>query len=367
MHTLIFRGRAAISPAYFTVLLGLLLGSCAGGQVPVTNPATLTHVSPSGAGPAALPAPAAMSPAGPTSPAAPLPPQTAPAPAMPATPGAATVPPSPPADGLSVALRSDPTLCMGSDAPGAVRVVACTSPQALRLTLSRGQWRSKDNRCLDLSHGALVDGTPLVMAPCAATAASPTQQWSVDKLGYIFFSSAQATSKCVFAAAAGNVAGTALQLAACNTAALQWTVGGEGMEVRLGAGRAACLTDSAAAGNGAAVTVAACHNLPTQRWVLAGGQLRLLDGKAMATCLDINKNTDVGGQVASASLDTWACNALSAEAFLFDGSDGSVRLQSRPTLCAQAAIAVPVGSAPSPVDLGACTPGSTWTLAPLGS
>jgi hypothetical protein len=247
-----------------------------------------------------------------------------------------------------------------------VQVVACTSPQAMRLTLSRGQWRSKDNRCLDLSRGAVVDGTPLVMAPCAAGAASLTQQWSVDRLGYIFFAGAQTPSKCVFAAAAGNVTGTALQLAACNTAALQWTVGGEGMELRLGAGRAACLTDAGGTGNGAAVTTAACHNLPTQRWVLDGGQLRLLDGKAMAMCLDVNKNVDAGSPTAPAALDTWACNALGAEAFLFDGNDGSLRLQSRPTLCAEAA-AAPAGAAATPVNLGACTTTSTWTLAPLAN
>jgi hypothetical protein len=263
---------------------------------------------------------------------------------------------APSSSGFSLALRLASGLCMGTDGQGSAKLTRCTGPYVARFAWRNGQLIAPNGQCLDLTGSQAVAGAPLVFTACApATQSHPTQTFSFDGQGALGLG--QASGQCVFAGAGavqgtidGLAVGQPLTLGKCSAASLQWTIAPEGTTVRPSADPSQCLQ---ATGNspqaGANAVLTSCNGSAAQLWTMAGNQLRLQQGSAL--CLDVNKNVDRGGT----GVDLWGCNSASTEAFRLTGADGSLRLQSQPTLCAQA-------TAGGGVVLDACNASTAWTL-----
>ncbi|RYF03925.1 MAG: hypothetical protein EOO40_11710 [Deltaproteobacteria bacterium] len=181
---------------------------------------------------------------------------------------------------------------------------------------------------------------------------SPTQRWTYDRGGYLFFTSRAAPAKCVFVSELS--AGAALQLDDCSTNGTLWLLGAEGFEIIAGDGGGQCVQlADADVHSGTAVELAACSGAATQRWTFDGSRLQAPAVAGGALCLNM------GADVAAGVL---GCDDAALSPLFYSGTDGSLR----PQAAAQSCLTPTAADARGLAALGgaACGPGSGWTLAP---
>ena len=292
-----------------------------------------------------------------------LPSITAPAPSLspaPASPPASAAPAAPTksADGFSLSLRYDKTLCMGSGADHHLALVACNDANILRVTLIDGLLRTKDGLCLDVPGDPAQFPQEVALATCQPAAAASLQHWTYDKAGYLFLSRSDLATQCLFTAGAA-VAGARLQVDACSTGATQWVLGAEGFVIMQEDGGTSCLQISNdSPQDGTAVSLAPCTGAAAQRWTFDADVLRATSLGAGQFCLDVG--TDAANTSAAGVL---TCTAGAVDKFFYNGADATLRLQGSPQTCL-------IGSAPtsdgtSRPSAAACRSGSGWILAPM--